>query len=64
MNHNCDKCDKVQCYPQGECPLKDQCLWHGVSHQSDTCADIDQFDGAHLKQMKESDCHVAEKASQ
>ncbi len=41
----CSQCkDKVRCYPQGECPLKGRCLWHGMPHHQDTCADIERFD--------------------
>jgi len=42
MKARCD--DKIRCYPQGECPLKDKCLWRGVPHKDETCAETDVFD--------------------
>jgi len=42
--------DNLRCYPHGECPLKDKCLWRGVPHKDETCADVEKFDNAKSKE--------------
>lgn len=51
-NMSKDKCNSnsIRCYPQGECPLKDKCLWRGVQHLYETCSDVEKFDAAKPKE--------------
>jgi len=39
--------DKMRCYPHGECPLKDKCLWRGVPHRDEACSDVEKFDNSY-----------------